>query len=94
PCLAEVCLIWIAKSIEENFGTEIKDLVNGFPKDRMIIHDTATSGRPNVAGMTVKAAKRLEAQVVIVTSNPMGSRDVVKACKAARIPAFGPIWDS
>ncbi|KAI3918794.1 hypothetical protein MKX01_042114 [Papaver californicum] len=35
-----------------------------------------------------------DAQVVIVTSNPEGSRDVVDACKGAGIPAFGPIWDS
>nr|CAD1824009.1 unnamed protein product [Ananas comosus var. bracteatus] len=51
-------------------------------------------GRPNVAEMAVEAAKEWEAEVVVVTSNPQGSRDVVRACKKAGIPAFGPIWDS
>ncbi|XP_058103604.1 adenylate-forming reductase 03009-like [Magnolia sinica] len=73
---------------------EIKEMVSGFPKEKVIIHDTAVSGRPNVAEMSIDAAKRWRAEVVIVTSNPQGSRDVVNACKGAGIAAFGPIWDS
>lgn len=94
PCSAQVCLLWVAKGIEQNFGTEIKEAVSGFPKDQVIVHDTAISGRPNVSQMSIDAAKRWGAQVVIVTSNPEGSRDVVDACKAVGISAFGPIWDS
>ncbi|XP_044496469.1 adenylate-forming reductase 06235-like [Mangifera indica] len=70
------------------------NMVSGHPKDKVILHDTAVFGRPNVSQMSVDAAKRWGAQVVIVTSNPEGSRDVVNACKSAGIPAFGPIWDS
>ncbi|XP_058100729.1 adenylate-forming reductase 03009-like [Magnolia sinica] len=94
PCAADVCLIWVAKGIEQNFGKEIKDMVCRFPTEKVIIHDTAVSGRPNVAEMSIDAAKRWRAEVVIVTSNPQGSRDVVNACKGAGIAAFGPIWDS
>ncbi|KAF8411029.1 hypothetical protein HHK36_003568 [Tetracentron sinense] len=94
PCSAQVCLVWVAKGVEQNFGKEIKEMVSGFPKEKVIVHDTAISGRPNVAEMSVDAAKKWNAQVVIVTSNPEGSRDVVDKCKAAGIPAFGPIWDS
>ena len=94
PCSADVCLVWVAKGIEHNFGREIKGIVNGYPKEKVIVHDTAVSGRPNVAQLSIDAAKNWGAQVVIVTSNPKGSRDVVNACKAAGIPAFGPIWDS
>ncbi|EEF39848.1 adenylate-forming reductase 06235 [Ricinus communis] len=94
PCSAEVCLVWVAKGIDENFGKEIMDIVSGYPKDKVIMHDTAILGRPNVAKMSVEAAKNWGAEVVIVTSNPEGSRDVVNACKASGIPAFGPIWDS
>ena len=94
PCSADVCLVWVARGIEHNFGREIKEMVNRYPKDKVIVHDTAVSGRPNVAQLSVDAAKNWGAQVVIVTSNPQGSRDVVNACKAAGIPAFGPIWDS
>lgn len=44
--------------------------------------------------MAVEAARNWNAEVVVVTSNPQGSRDVAAACKKAGIPAFGPIWDS
>ncbi|KAA8519683.1 hypothetical protein F0562_013872 [Nyssa sinensis] len=94
PCSANVCLLWVAKGIEQNFGKEIKEMVSGHLKEKVIVHDTALLGRPNVSQMSVDAARRWRAQVVIVTSNPEGSRDVVNACKAAGIPAFGPIWDS
>ncbi|XP_027338148.1 adenylate-forming reductase 03009-like [Abrus precatorius] len=73
---------------------EIKEIVSGYPKEKVIIHDTALLGRPNVSELSVNAAKNWGAQVMIVTSNPEGSRDVVNACKAAGIAAFGPIWDS
>ncbi|KAK6268659.1 hypothetical protein QUC31_012819 [Theobroma cacao] len=94
PCSANVCVLWVAKGIEQNFGKEIKEMMSGHPKEKVIVHDTAVLGRPNVSQMSVDAAKRWGAEVVIVTSNPEGSRDVVNACKGAGIPAFGPIWDS
>ncbi|OMO65340.1 hypothetical protein COLO4_31331 [Corchorus olitorius] len=94
PCSADVCVLWVTKGVEQNFGKEIKEMISGHPKDKVIVHDTAVLGRPNVSQMSVDAAKRWGAEVVIVTSNPEGSRDVVNACKGAGIPAFGPIWDS
>ncbi|KAL2473678.1 hypothetical protein Fot_49414 [Forsythia ovata] len=94
PCKADVCLIWVTKNVEQNFGKEIKEMLSGHPQEKVIIHDTAVLGRPNVSDMSVATAKNWAAQVVIVTSNPEGSRDVVDACKGAGIPAFGPIWDS
>ncbi|WOL01479.1 adenylate-forming reductase [Canna indica] len=94
PCAAEVCVVWVTKGVEENFGREIKEMMSGHPKQKVIVHDTAVSGRPNVAEMAVAAARSWEAEVVVVTSNPQGSRDVVGACKKAGIAAFGPIWDS
>ncbi|XP_021310722.1 uncharacterized protein LOC8084821 isoform X2 [Sorghum bicolor] len=63
-------------------------------RGRVIIHDTALMGRPNVAALAVDAARRWGSEVVVVTSNPEGSRDVVAGCNKAGIPAFGPIWDS
>ncbi|KAI8525650.1 hypothetical protein RHMOL_Rhmol13G0246900 [Rhododendron molle] len=94
PCATHVCLLWVAKGIEQNFGKEITEWVKALPKDRVIVHDTAVLGRPNVSQMTVDTARTMGAEVVIVTSNPAGSRDVVNACKAVGIAAFGPIWDS
>ncbi|CDO96756.1 unnamed protein product [Coffea canephora] len=94
PCRANVCFLWVTKGVEQNFGKEIKTWMSGHPRDKVIVHDTALLGRPNVSEMSVDTAKKWGAEVVIVTSNPEGSRDVVNACKGAGIPAFGPIWDS
>lgn len=94
PCVANVCFLWVTKGVEQNFGKEIKEMVSGHSKEKVIIHDTALLGRPNVSEMSVEIARKWGAEVVIVTSNPEGSRDVVNACKKSGIPAFGPIWDS
>ncbi|KAK4440030.1 hypothetical protein Salat_0337900 [Sesamum alatum] len=94
PCKADVCVLWVTKGVEQNFGKEIKEWMSGHPKEKVIVHDTAVLGRPNVSQMSVDTAKNFGAEVVIVTSNPEGSRDVVDACKAVGIAAFGPIWDS
>ncbi|KAF2305256.1 hypothetical protein GH714_003357 [Hevea brasiliensis] len=71
---ASVCLLWVAKGIEQNFGKEIKEMMSGHPKDKVIVHDTAVLGRPNVSEMSVEAARNWGAEVVIVTSNPEGGR--------------------
>uniref|UniRef100_A0A7N2LRB4 Adenylate-forming reductase n=1 Tax=Quercus lobata TaxID=97700 RepID=A0A7N2LRB4_QUELO len=94
PCSVDVRLIWVAKGIEQKFGKEIKEMVSGWPKDKVIVHDTAVFGRPNLSQLSIDAARNWSTKVVIVTRNPEGSRDVVNACKAAGISAFGPIWDS
>eukprot|EP01018_Ginkgo_biloba_P000866 Gb_06902 [translate_table: standard] len=91
PCPADVYVIWVAKGIQQNFGDDFVRKIKSYPPEKMIIHDTAVSGRPNVPEMTVKAVNNWGAQVVIFTSNPSGSRDVVNGCKAAGIPAFEPI---
>ncbi|CAN1149968.1 Adenylate-forming reductase 03009 [Linum perenne] len=94
PCRANVCLVWVAKGIEQNFGQEIKEMMNRHPQDKVIVHDTGSIERPNVSQMSVEIAKKWGAEVVIVTSNPEGSRDVGYAFRGVGIPAFGPIWDS
>ncbi|KAG8051359.1 hypothetical protein GUJ93_ZPchr0001g29808 [Zizania palustris] len=96
PSPAELSLVWVAKGIEANFGEEIKAAVTGSKNlaGRVIVHDTAVSGRPDVRELAVGVARRWGAEVVVVTSNPEGSRDVVRGCRKAGIPAFGPIWDS
>lgn len=69
-------------------------MVSGFPIEMVIAHDTAVCGRPNVGQMSVETGQSWKAELVIVISNPQRSRDVVGPCKAAGLPAFGPIWDS
>ncbi|KAK4709978.1 hypothetical protein R3W88_004491 [Solanum pinnatisectum] len=92
PSAANVCFLWVTKGVEQNFSKEIKEMLSGHPKEKVIIHDTTLLGCPNASEMRVDAARKWGAEVVIVTSNPEGSRDVVNACKKSG--AFGPIWDS
>lgn len=80
--------------MEQNYGKEIKEMLSGHAKEKEIIHDTALLGCPNVSEMSVETARKWRAEVVIVTSNPEGSRHVVNACNKSAIPAFGPTWDS
>ncbi|OEL36552.1 hypothetical protein BAE44_0002429 [Dichanthelium oligosanthes] len=96
PGPAELSLVWVAKGIEANYGDEMKAAACSSERlrGRVIVHDTAVMGRPNVAALTVDAARRWGSEVVVVTSNPEGSMDVVRGCKKAGIAAFGPIWDS
>lgn len=56
PSSVDVRLIWVAKGIKQNFGKEIKDMVSCYPKDKVIVHDTAVLGRPNLSEMSVDAA--------------------------------------
>ncbi|KAJ7563254.1 hypothetical protein O6H91_03G102900 [Diphasiastrum complanatum] len=94
PTDAQVHLIWIAKAIRKNYGDEFADLVNSCSADKVTVYDSAISGRPNAQEMAAKKAKEFRADVVIVTSNPGGTRAIISTCKAAGIPAYGPIWDS
>jgi hypothetical protein len=96
PGPVELSLVWVAKGIEANYGEEMKAAACGSERlrGRVVVHDTAVLGRPDVAALAVDAARRWGSEVVVVTSNPEGSRDVVTACNKAGIAAFGPIWDS
>ncbi|KAF7029793.1 hypothetical protein CFC21_041460 [Triticum aestivum] len=96
PSRAEVSLVWVAKDIDANYGDGIRAMVTSNENlgGRVIVHDTMTMGRPDVSELAVGAARQWNAEAVVVTSNPEGSRDVVRRCKKAGIPAFGPIWDS
>ena len=91
PGPAELSLVWMAKGIEANYGEEMKAAAccSERLRGRVIVHDTAVMGRPNVAALAVDAARRWGSEVVVVTSNPEGSRDVVRGCNKAGIPAFG-----
>ena len=91
----EVHLVWVAKSVKKTYGEEFAELLRTCPADRLTIYDTAErGGRPDVGGMAVEVARRIGAQVVIITSNPSGSKAVVDTCRANGITAIGPVWDS
>ncbi|KAJ7137482.1 hypothetical protein O6H91_Y555900 [Diphasiastrum complanatum] len=92
---ADVHVIWIAKNIQKSYGDEIFQVVTNTPASRFSVFDTAISGRrPKTAEIVINKAREWGAEVVIVTSNPIGTNEIVGSCRKAGIPAFGPIWDS
>ncbi|KAJ4703616.1 putative Transmembrane protein [Melia azedarach] len=38
PCRADMCVLWLAKGIEQSFGKEILEMMSGHPQDKVIIH--------------------------------------------------------
>ena len=94
PTRSNVHIVWIAKNIRTNYGEGIWKVVSNVPQQNLTMIDTAVSGRPKTKELVVTKAKEWNAQVVIVTSNPKGTNEIVTGCKDAGIPAFGPIWDS
>ncbi|RDX69845.1 hypothetical protein CR513_50984, partial [Mucuna pruriens] len=58
----------------------IIELVKKYTKE-VIVHDMTISCGPNVAETSVNVGIRWNVEVVIVTSNPEGIRDVLRACK-------------
>ncbi|CAM6090168.1 unnamed protein product [Calypogeia fissa] len=90
----DVHIIWIAKKIQDSYGDGIWEAIKDAPPEKITVIDTFVSGRPKTRELVVNKAKEWGAEVVIVTSNPIGTNEIVNGCKAVGIPAFGPIWDS
>ncbi|KAH0894156.1 hypothetical protein HID58_056585 [Brassica napus] len=77
---AEVYLIWVAKGLDDNFGSEIVNRIKSYPhQDRIIVHDTAILGRPNVSEMSVKASKKFSSSTL---------KEVVTLLMHVRLPGF------
>lgn len=94
PTRPEVHVIWVGKNLRGNFGDEIMASVDAFPPERRTVFDTAVQPRPNMLELTIATARARHIEIVIVTSNPVGTRDIVNGCRKAGVAAFGPIWDS
>ncbi|KAJ7514864.1 hypothetical protein O6H91_23G063600 [Diphasiastrum complanatum] len=95
PTKPDVHVIWIANSIQKTYGHEIYELVTKTASEKITVFDTAVLGsRSMMKEVVINKAKEWEAEVVVVTSNPRGTREFVTSCRAAGIAAFGPIWDS
>ncbi|KAJ7513398.1 hypothetical protein O6H91_24G005300 [Diphasiastrum complanatum] len=95
PTKPDVHVIWIANSIQKTYGDDIYKVVTETAPEKITVFDTAILGsRSMMKEMVIKKALEWEAEVVVVTSNPRGTREFVTSCRAAGIAAFGPIWDS
>jgi hypothetical protein len=65
------------------------------PYDGLVtVWDTRKRGRPELGQFVVDTVKAQSSEVVICTSNPKGTADILRSCRQQGIPASGPIWDS
>lgn len=88
-------LIWIGSDIERTYGAEVMTLLRQAVKgDRMTLVDTKKVGRPDTVQLIDDAYRKIDAQVVFITSNPKGTELIVNGCRERGLVAFGPLFDS
>jgi hypothetical protein len=83
-------LIWIGSDQEKTFGPTISSLIYDKiePERRLLWDSKARGGRPDVMKLIKESYVHWNAEVVIITSNFQGNKDMMEGCKAAGIPAF------
>ncbi|KAJ3513424.1 hypothetical protein NLJ89_g2954 [Agrocybe chaxingu] len=88
-------LVWIGSDQEKTFGPTISELIHrNIGPERMTLWDSKKrGGRPDVMKLIKEAYYSWGAEVVFITSNYLGNREMMEGCKEAGIPAFGTLWD-
>ncbi|KAI0692092.1 hypothetical protein BC835DRAFT_1407133 [Cytidiella melzeri] len=91
----QLYLIWIGSDQEKTFGPTIANLIHRhLGKDRCCLWDSkARGGRPDVMKLVREAYYSWGAEVVFITSNFLGNKEIMEGCKSEGIPAFGTLWD-
>ncbi|KAJ2928288.1 hypothetical protein H1R20_g8796, partial [Candolleomyces eurysporus] len=88
-------LVWIGSDQEKTFGPTIQGLIKrNIGPERMTLWDSKErGGRPDVMKLIKEAYYTWGAEVVLITSNWQGNKEMMEGCKEAGIPAFGTLWD-
>ncbi|KAE9408732.1 hypothetical protein BT96DRAFT_985593 [Gymnopus androsaceus JB14] len=87
-------LIWIGSDQEKTFGPTISGLIHNNLEGRVTLWDSKKEGgRPDTAQLIESIYTSWNAEVVFITSNWIGNKEMMEGCKEAGIPAFGTLWD-
>ncbi|KAG7090478.1 hypothetical protein E1B28_009592 [Marasmius oreades] len=87
-------LIWIGSDQEKTFGPTISGLIRENLQGRVILWDSKQrGGRPDTMKLIKETYKAWDAEIVFITSNWTGNKEMMEGCKQANIPAFGTLWD-
>ncbi|KAJ7736857.1 hypothetical protein B0H16DRAFT_1762966 [Mycena metata] len=88
-------LIWIGSDQAKNFGPTIFALLHdNLPPTQYTLWDSKKrGGRPDVMKLLKETYISWGAEVVFITSNMGGNKDMMEGCKKEGIPAFGTLWD-
>ncbi|KAG8970308.1 hypothetical protein FRC05_000682 [Tulasnella sp. 425] len=83
-------LIWIGSDQEKTFGKTISGLIeSGIEPERRILWDSKKLKRPNTMKLLKETYDAFGAEVVFITSNYGGNKEMMEGCKMLGIPAFG-----
>jgi hypothetical protein len=87
-------LIWIGSDQEKTFGPTVSGLIGTLGHDRVTLWDSKKQGgRPDVMKLVREVYASWNAEVVFITSNFQGNKEIMEGCKMEGIPAFGTLWD-
>ncbi|KAJ6497716.1 hypothetical protein C8R45DRAFT_137153 [Mycena sanguinolenta] len=87
-------LIWIGSGQEKTFGKTISALIHALPPQQYTLWDSKErGGRPDVMELIKETYISWSAEVVFITSNFGGNREMMEGCKEEGIPVFGTLWD-
>jgi hypothetical protein len=87
-------LIWIGSDQEKTFGPTISGLIGKLGPERVTLWDSKQrGGRPDVMKLVRETYASWQAEVVFITSNFQGNKEIMEGCKESGIPAFGTLWD-
>ncbi|KAK0480920.1 hypothetical protein IW261DRAFT_1398516 [Armillaria novae-zelandiae] len=88
-------LLWMGSDQEKTFGPEISGLIKKhlYP-DRVTLWDSKARGtRANTVKIIKDIYHAWGAEVVIITTNAQGNKEMTEGLKDAGIPCFGTLWD-
>jgi len=88
-------LIWIGSEQARTFGPTISGLIRRhIGRERIIIWDCKyQGGRPDTMRIVKEVYASWRAEVVFVTSNRQGNKEIMEGCMEGGIPVFGTLWD-
>ncbi|KAF9642281.1 hypothetical protein BDM02DRAFT_3105858, partial [Thelephora ganbajun] len=83
-------LIWIGSDQLKTFGPTISSLIyKNIPPERMCLWDSKErGGRPDIVRLVASIYREWNAEVVFITSNWNGNKELMEGCKKLGIPAF------
>ncbi|EGO26239.1 hypothetical protein SERLADRAFT_367830 [Serpula lacrymans var. lacrymans S7.9] len=93
-CL-QLYLIWIGSDQEKTFGPTISGLIHRhLGPERVTLWDSKQrGGRPDIMKLLKEIYDSWQAEVIFITSNYQGNKEMMEGCKQAGMPAFGTLWD-
>ncbi|KAJ3391459.1 hypothetical protein HDU92_009019 [Lobulomyces angularis] len=87
-------LLWICSEPEATFGQELVNEIKSNAGLDAVIHNTRTQGRLNLVKTSISMYQEINAETILVVSNPAFTAQLSYGCNARGIRCLGVIFDS